>query len=77
MASPPQNRIATAQALAHGHFARPSLNPAVLRAQEKVRKWAKQQGKIQLGKGFTERGASKKLGDVYVKLMVIERAELR
>ena len=77
MSSPPPKRLATAQALAYGRFIRPSLNPAVLRAQEKVRKCAKQHCKIQLGKGFTERGASKKLGDVYVKLMVIERAELR
>ena len=77
MSAPPPKRLATAQALAYGHFTSRSLNPAVLRAQEKVRKSCIQRAKIQLGKGFTERGASKKIGGVYVKLMVIERAELR
>ena len=79
MSSPPPNRLATAQALAYGRFIRPSLNPAVLRAQERVRKSCKriQEGKIHLGKGFTERGTSKKLGDVYVKLMPIKRADLQ
>ena len=59
-------RLAMAQALAYGHLIRPILNPALLRAQGRVRKSCIRKGNVQLGKGFTERDVSKKLGGVYV-----------